>query len=309
MAKEPAAKPTIFLSYSHEDSKWRDLLLRHLRVLVRENLAHVWDVEEIAAGEDWSSAIAQAVRDADLAVLLLSPDFLASDFIAEKELPLLLERRADEGLAVLPILVRPTAWTRVKRLAEVQFLNDPSRPLSELSDVERDKVIAEIASRIAELAAAVRLKPRDAVSERLTFQPATDTETNGTIPQFFISHSRVDGDFAELLKLRMAQRGHSAWVDTDRLAPGLDWRIEIDEAIKHSLALVAVMSVEARTSEYVTYEWAYAWGAGVKIIPIMLRETPLHPRLATLQYLDFTNRIARPWDRLFSALDDATNDK
>jgi len=72
-------------------------------------------------------------------------------------------------------------------------------------------------------------------------------------------------------------------------------------------ALIAVMSVEARASGYVTYEWALAWGAGVRIIPIMLKETPLHSRLATLQYLDFTKRTARPWDRLFAALADTRN--
>jgi hypothetical protein len=60
------------------------------------------------------------------------------------------------------------------------------------------------------------------------------------------------------------------------------------------------MSPEARESEYVIYEWAFAYGSKVPLIPIMLRETPLHPRLAALQYLDFTNRRARPWDRLFS---------
>ena len=76
-------------------------------------------------------------------------------------------------------------------------------------------------------------------------------------PDFFISHSAIDGDFAELLKLRIASLGYTAWVDSDRLSPGTDWRQEIDQAIKQSVALVAIMSVEARLSEYVTYEWAF----------------------------------------------------
>ena len=93
-----------------------------------------------------------------------------------------------------------------------------------------------------------------------------------------------------------------AWVDTDRLDPGLDWRTEIDEALKKAAAVLAIMSPDARTSEYVTYEWAFAWGCGTKVIPVMLRQTTIHPRLATLQYLDFSNRIARPWERLFEVL-------
>jgi hypothetical protein len=67
------------------------------------------------------------------------------------------------------------------------------------------------------------------------------------------------------------------------------------------------MTPDARISEYVTYEWAFAWGYGKKVIPIMLRQTTLHPRLATLQYLDFTNRIARPWSRLFEVLANSNN--
>ena len=78
--------------------------------------------------------------------------------------------------------------------------------------------------------------------------------------------------------------------------------MEIDQAIKNAAAVIAIMSPEARNSEYVTYEWAFAWGHGTKVLPIMLRQTTLHPRLATLQYLDFTNRIARPWGRLFKTL-------
>ena len=104
------------------------------------------------------------------------------------------------------------------------------------------------------------------------------------------------------MKLRLERIGFAAWIDTDRLEPGIDWRQEIDDAIKRSIAVVAIMSPETRESEYVTYEWAFAWGANLRVIPIMLRETPLHPRLAALQYVDFTNRRARPWDRLIETL-------
>ena len=82
----------------------------------------------------------------------------------------------------------------------------------------------------------------------------------------------------------------------------LDWRVEIDDGIRNAAAVIAVMTPEARSSEYVTYEWAFAWGREIRVIPIMLRQTTMHPRLAALQYLDFTNRIARPWTRLVEVL-------
>lgn len=119
----------------------------------------------------------------------------------------------------------------------------------------------------------------------------------------FISHSHEDSDFSEILENKLSQKGYAAWRDTG-IRGGEDWRREIDEAIKESLALIVVMTPSAKASEYVTYEWAFAWGAGVKVIPIMLRPTALHPRLESLQYLDFTNRQARPWTDLLELLDE-----
>ncbi len=65
----------------------------------------------------------------------------------------------------------------------------------------------------------------------------------------FVSHAKEDGDFAELLKLKLERERHEAWVDSDRLDPGLDWRSEIDEAVREALAVLAIMSPEARASE------------------------------------------------------------
>ncbi|MCY2992444.1 MAG: toll/interleukin-1 receptor domain-containing protein [Planctomycetota bacterium] len=118
-----------------------------------------------------------------------------------------------------------------------------------------------------------------------------------------ISHCHEDGDFAELLKLNLEKAGHTAWVDTERLTVGVDWREEIDQAIRDALALIAIMTPTARSSEYVTYEWAFAWGVGVKVIPILLANTQLHPRLEALQYLNFSNRAARPWTQLLAVLE------
>ena len=104
MAERTLRKLKVFISYSHEDSLWKDVLLRHLRVLERTNVVEFWDASDVEPGTDWSTEIVQVVRSVDMAVLLLSPSFLASDFISDKELPLLLERRKKEMLVILPIL-------------------------------------------------------------------------------------------------------------------------------------------------------------------------------------------------------------
>jgi len=122
----------------------------------------------------------------------------------------------------------------------------------------------------------------------------------------FISYKHEDGDFADVLINKLEKEGYSTWVDNDRINAGEDWRNEIDQAIKDAFALIVIMSPEAKASEYVTYEWAFAWGAGVKVIPVLFKPTELHPRLEALQYLDFTSRTSRPWNKLFNVVKNAT---
>ena len=298
------ATPKVFISYSHEDEPWKKRLLHHLKVLERQGVADFWDTSDLQVGGDWAKEIEKAISDSDVAVLLISPSFLASDFIVKQELPALLDRRHKEGLAVVPVMVRPSMWSALPGITELQFANDPSKPLSSASEEERDAAYVLISKRIADLVEAVAER---AVVQRVVRPPDAHAgrkkADHGVLKgHLFVSHSKEDGDFAELLKLKLEREGYDAWVDTDRLDPGLDWRQEIDQAIKDATAVLAIMSPDARVSEYVTYEWAFAWGCGTKVIPIMLRQTTLHPRLATLQYLDFTNRIARPWRRLLEAL-------
>src|SRR5438105_2399387 len=118
----------------------------------------------------------------------------------------------------------------------------------------------------------------------------------------FICYQHEDSDFAEVLINRIEKAGFNTWIDDNHLQAGEDWRTGIDQAIKDAFALIVIMSPKAKASEYVTYEWAFAWGTGVKVIPVLYKETPLHPRLETLQYLNFTDRVVRPWDLLINEL-------
>lgn len=118
----------------------------------------------------------------------------------------------------------------------------------------------------------------------------------------FVSYQRENAEFAENLMNRLEKAGFKVWVDSEKLHAGRDWRAEIDQAIKNAFAFIVVMTPEAKASEYVTYEWSFAWGAGIKVIPILLKPTQLHPRLESLQYLNFIDYPTRPWDKLTEAL-------
>ena len=115
----------------------------------------------------------------------------------------------------------------------------------------------------------------------------------------FVCYDREDRDFAEVVQAKLERAGHDTSMDFDILSAGDDWQDKLDLAIRQSAAIVVIMSPEARVSEYVAYEWAFALGAGVRVIPIELRTTPFPPRLNGLHRLDFTGQN-RPWDTLLA---------
>ncbi len=75
-------KPTIFISYSHKDEEWKDRLVTHLGVLERRGTLRVWEDRKIAAGGAWFEEIEDALGKADAAILMISADFLNSEFIS-----------------------------------------------------------------------------------------------------------------------------------------------------------------------------------------------------------------------------------
>lgn len=149
----PKSLPSVFVSYSHKDESWKDRLVTHLKVLEGEGVLDVWDDRRIGAGLDWQPEIEQAIQRASVAILLISADFLTSKFILGEEVPRLLERRQKEGLRVVPLIVRPSAWTEVKWLAAIQARPKDGRPLSR---VGKDRVDEDLAALAKEVAAIVR---------------------------------------------------------------------------------------------------------------------------------------------------------
>jgi len=123
------------------------------------------------------------------------------------------------------------------------------------------------------------------------------------LSQVFVSYKREQIEFAQSFESKLKGAGFDVWMDRD-IRVGTEWREIIDEEIRKSIAVIVIMTQEAKGSEYVTYEWAFANGAGVRVIPIIyIKPEELHPRLKTLQYLDHED--PKLWDRLIHSLQDA----
>ncbi|MCP5103547.1 MAG: toll/interleukin-1 receptor domain-containing protein [bacterium] len=78
---------TVFISYSHKDEAWKERVVKHLDVLKMQGNIDAWDDRRIKAGEKWFQEIEKTLKEADAAVLLISPDFLTSAFILNQEVP------------------------------------------------------------------------------------------------------------------------------------------------------------------------------------------------------------------------------
>ena len=101
-----AAPVTLFYSYAHEDETLRDELQGHLKLLERRGLLAPWHDRRIVPGADWSGAIDSYLRSAELVLLLISKDFIESDYIMGTELAVAMQRHAAQAAVVVPIVVR-----------------------------------------------------------------------------------------------------------------------------------------------------------------------------------------------------------
>ena len=148
MATPAVQRTKVFISYSHADAERLERLQIHLKPLAREGKVMPWDDTLIRPGTRWKEAIERALAEAKVAVLLVSADFLASDFIATNELPPLLARAEQTGAVILPVLVGPSRFTKTESLSRFQTVNPPNRPLAALSEDEQEQIWVRVTEAI-----------------------------------------------------------------------------------------------------------------------------------------------------------------
>ena len=140
--------PKIFISYSHKDSEWMKKIQTSLKPFIRDSIVDVWSDTRIKSGQFWKNEIEKALGNTKFAILLISPDFLASDFIIKNELPPLLEAAEKGGTTVLPIIIRPCSFHRFENLNRFQAINSPSTTLIEMEQGEQERIFVKLVDDI-----------------------------------------------------------------------------------------------------------------------------------------------------------------
>jgi hypothetical protein len=198
VAKRTNEPVEVFLSYSHKDEELRNELVKHLSALKRAGIITDWHDRKITAGTEWEGQIDKHLNSAKVILLLISADFLASDYCSGKELTRAMWRHSRKLARVIPIIVRSVDW-KGSPFAKLQALPTDAKPIT--SWANRDEAFTDVAQGIrravTEITAPAKAKagptagtrPTGSKSQRSATSPPSNTsrtkvqvETEGKAP-------------------------------------------------------------------------------------------------------------------------------
>lgn len=154
--KSSSKDNNVFISYSHKDTDYLDRLLVHLRPPEKQGFIDFWVDTKLKAGDKWKEQIELALSRARVAILLISADFLASDFIVDNELPPILDGAEAKGTRIIPVIIKPCRFARDPNLKHFQAINDPKQPLIKLTLGEQEEVFDKISEEVEKYIAKIK---------------------------------------------------------------------------------------------------------------------------------------------------------
>jgi hypothetical protein len=155
--QDDLAQPVeVFISYSHKDDRLREKLEAHLSLLRRQGFIAAWQDRRITAGREWAGAIDEHLERAAVILLLVSADFLASDYCYDREMTRALERHDAGEARVIPVILRPMDWHEAP-FARLQALPKDGKPISKWSP--RDEGYQSVAAGIRKAVEEIRTHP------------------------------------------------------------------------------------------------------------------------------------------------------
>ena len=139
----------VFISYSHADEEYRHQLVKHLSPLKRINLVSEWHDGELQGGEEWNATILKNLQTSDIVLLLISIDFINSEYCYGIELEKALELHERKRCVVVPVILRSCLWQHTQ-FSKLQALPDKGKPVSSFPDA--DAAFTSIVEGLKEIA-------------------------------------------------------------------------------------------------------------------------------------------------------------
>ena len=138
----------IFYSYSHIDENFRIDLEKHLSLLKRKGVINDWHDRKIMPGDEWEKSINQNLEKAEIIILLISADFIASDYCFEEEMEIAMNKQENKTAIVLPIILRPCDWADAP-FSKLQVLPKNGRPITSWDNT--DDAWTDVSIRIRQI--------------------------------------------------------------------------------------------------------------------------------------------------------------
>lgn len=165
----------LFISYSHEDEKFRNILEVHLAQLKRANIITSWHDTMVDAGDDLDKSINQELEDSDIILLLVSPYFLASSYCYNIELQRALEKHNTEEAKIIPVIVNPCEWLE-SPLKKLKAVPKDGKPISKYPN--QHDAFLEITTAIRKIAEKIPLIVTNQNTQAKTSIPPSQPSTS-----------------------------------------------------------------------------------------------------------------------------------
>jgi AAA-like domain/TIR domain len=261
----------VFISYSHKDRDWLEKFQTMLKPLMSGNSLIFWDDTKLTSGSKWREELQRQLVLADVALLLVSKNFLASDFIVNNELPVLLNSAEQKGLSVIWVAISASLY-KVTEIAKYQAAYDPGVPLNALDPADLDQALVEICDKIMD---SLNLKTpiaqeaiiasngiavkKEGKGAKLPYEPPKVSSARSErfpplkIAILYKRNVSPDDVILDLLEKYFVSRGHSVFIDR-HLSIGVQWAEAIERELKSSDVVIPLLSATSVTSEMLNFE-------------------------------------------------------
>ncbi|MEA5567408.1 toll/interleukin-1 receptor domain-containing protein [Anabaena sp. UHCC 0399] len=180
--------PKIFISYSHNDEPLKNELIKHLSILKRQGVISIWQDREISPGIEWDKQIKDNLQTADIILLLVSSDFISSEYCNGVEVKTAIERHNAGDARVIPVILRNVFW-QLDHFAKLQALPTNATPVK--SWTNQDDAFTDIAQGIRDVA-------KELITKRQQEQKLADKEAALAQYRQKVAEFAADGEISQI---------------------------------------------------------------------------------------------------------------